>query len=433
MAHWSDVDAETLRLVIESAVAGGIGLFIGLEREHSDIGEPARVHADDHLGVRTFAILALFGWICAVLGDGLPWVPPAGLLVAAGLVVAHYFRVGDKDLGLTTEVAAVATYALGMLVHHQRDLAVGVGLAVTLLLIAKPWFRRTIPKLRRVELTATLQFAAVLAVGLPLLPVEAYDPWGVLSPRKIGLFVVLIAGVSYVGYVLNRLLGASRGAGLAGLVGGLASSTAVTVAMSQQSRADERMVVPGQLAIFLANTVMFTRVLVITALIDRSIAGALAVPLGLMGAVMLAGAGSKLLALRGRDRSADLKPEDMPLSNPFALIPALKWGIVLSAVLVASAFAQQHFGDRGLYVTAAASGLADVDAVTLAVSRQSHEGTIPTAVAALAITIAVVANTVVKGTMAVFMGRKGFGRAIVLVFALAIAVGVSTAVSLRSQ
>lgn len=433
MAHWRAVDAATLRLVIEGAVAGGVGLFIGLEREHSDVSEPAHVHADDHLGVRTFSILALFGWMCAVLGDPLPWMAPAGLLVAAGLVVAHYFRVGDKDLGLTTEVAAVTTFVLGMLVHHQRDLAVGIGLALTLLLLAKPWFRRTIPKLRRVELTATLQFAIVLAVGLPLLPVEAHDPWGVLSPRKIGLFIVLIAGISYVGYVLHRLLGASRGAGLAGLVGGLASSTAVTVAMAQQSKLDERMVLPGQLAVFLANTVMFARVLVITALIDRHIAAALAVPLGLMGAVMLAGAGWKLLALRGANHRADPAGDDMPLSNPFALVPALKWGIVLSAVLVASAVAQAHFGDQGLFVTAAASGLADVDAVTLAVSRQSEQGTLPTAVAALAITIAVVSNTVVKGTMAVFMGRKGFGRAIALVFSLAIAVGVTVAVALRLQ
>lgn len=428
-----DLDSGTLALLIESAVAGGVGLFIGLEREHSDRTAPSGEHSDDHLGVRTFAIFALFGWMCALLGDRLAWVPPAGLFVVGALVIAHYFRVGDKDFGLTTEVAAVATFALGMLVHHERDLAVAVGLAVTLLLLAKPWFRRQIPRLRRIELTATLQLAIVLAVVLPLLPVEARDPWGVLSPRKIGLFIVLIAGISYVGYVLNRLLGASRGAGLAGLVGGLASSTAVTAAMAQQSRTDARMVLPGQVATFLANTVMFVRVLVVTALIDRSIAAVLAAPLGLMGAIMLAGAGWKQLALRNEDRGADHDGELVALSNPFALVPALKWGVVLSLVLVASAVAQQHFGDRGLYVTAAASGLADVDAVTLAVSRQSHDGTLPTTVASLAITIAVVANTLVKGSMAVFMGRKGFGRPIALVFAAAVAVGVGTAVALRMQ
>jgi uncharacterized membrane protein (DUF4010 family) len=427
------LNAGTLGLLIESAVACGIGLFIGLEREHSDSSGPVVERPDDKLGVRTFAILALFGWMCAVLGDRLPWLPPAGLFVAAGLIAAHYFRVGDRDLGLTTEVAAAATFALGMLVHHERDLAVAVGLVVTLLLLAKPWFRRQIPRLRRIELTATLQLAIVLAVVLPLLPVEALDPWGVLSPRKLGLFIVLIAGISYVGYVLTRLLGASRGAGLAGLVGGLASSTAFTVAMAQQSRTDERMVLPGQMATFLANTMMFARVLVVTALIDRSIAAALALPLGLMGAVMLTGAGWKYLALRKDKRSADYDGEGVPLTNPFALLPALKWGVVLSAVLVASAVAQQHFGDQGLYVTAAASGLADVDAVTLAVSRQSHEGAIPVAVATLAITIAVISNTLVKGTMAVVMGRKGFGRPIALVFALVVAVGGAAAVALQGQ
>ena len=192
------------------------------------------------------------------------------------------------------------------------------------------------------------------------------------------------------------------------------------------------MALPGQLAIFLANMVMFVRVLVVTALIDPTTALALALPLGLMAVVMLAGAGWKFLALRRRKNDDQRRPEAVALSNPFALLPALKWGVVLSVVLVASAVAQQHFGDRGLYITAAASGLADVDAVTLAVSRQSQQGTLAATVASLAITIAVVANTLVKATMAVVMGRKGFGRPIALVFAAAIAIGVVAAVLLRT-
>ena len=426
------MDAITLQLLLESAVAGGIGLFIGLEREHSDTSEGEGDHSDDHLGVRTFAILALFGWMCGVLGDKLAWLPPAGLIVAGAMVLAHYFRVGDKDLGLTTEIAAAATFGLGMLVHHERDLAVAVGLAVTLLLLAKPWFRRTIPKLRRVELTATLQLAIVLAVVLPLLPVEAHDPWGVLSPRRIGLFIVLIAGISYVGYVMHRLLGPSRGAGLAGLVGGLASSTAVTAAMAQQSRSDEHMALPGQLAIFLASTVAFARVLVVTALIDRTIALALVLPLGLMAVVTLGGAVWKIVALRRRKKDDQHRPQAVALRNPFALLPALKWGVVLSVVLVASAVAQEHFGDRGVYITAAASGMANVDAVTLAVTRQSQQGVLAATVASLAITIAVVTNTLVKATMAVAMGRKGFGRSVAVVFVAAVAVGVLAAVLMRA-
>ncbi len=418
------MDPVTLKLLIEAAVAGGIGLFIGLEREHSD---GTGTHSEDHVGVRTLAILALFGWLCALLGDVLPWLPPAGLLVAGGLVLAHYLRVGDRDLGLTTEVAAVTTFALGMLVHHQRDLAVAIGLVVTLLLVAKPWFRRTIPRLRQVELSATVQLAVVLAVVLPLLPVEAMDPWGVLSPRKIGLFIVLLAGVGYVGYVLHRLLGPSRGAVVGGLVGGLVSSTAVTVAMAQRSRTDERLVRPGQIAVLLANAVMLARVLAVTAFIDRGIASALALPLGSMAVVVLA---ATAWMMRVGRLAAD-PPNSVALANPFALLPALRWGVVLSVVLVASAVAREQFGDRGLLVAAAASGLADVDAVTLAVARQSHQGDLAIATASLAITIAVVANAVVKGTIAVVLGRRGFGRPVAAVLAVAIAAGVLVARNLR--
>jgi len=420
------MDAVTLGLLLEGVVAGGVGLFIGLEREHSD-GEAKHDHSEDHLGVRTFAILALFGWMCAVLGDGLPWLAPVGLVVAAGLVVAHYFRVGDNDLGLTTEVAAVTTCALGMLVHHQRTLAVAAGLAVTLLLLAKPWFRRTIPRLRRAELLSTLQLAIVFAVVLPLLPVEARDPWGVLAPRTIGLFIVLIAGISFVGYAAHRLFGASRGAGITGLVGGLASSTAVTVAMAQQARDDPRTRVPGQLSTFLASTVMFARVLVVTMFLDRGVAAALVLPLGLMGAVTLAGAGWKRRELRRAAPPVEAAGEAVAMANPFALVPAIKWGLVLSAVLVVMAVARQYLGARGLYVAAAVAGLADVDAVTVAVSRQAQAGTLAVAGASLAITIAVVSNTIVKGTLALTLGRAGFGRPIALVFVAAIAVGVAAA------
>ena len=420
------MDPVTLELLLDAAVAAGIGLFIGLEREHSDM---EGAHSEDHIGVRTLAILALFGWMCAVLGDSLPWLPPAGLLVAGGLVLAHYFRVGGRDLGLTTEVAAAATFALGMLVHFHRDAAVAVGLVVTLLLVAKPWFRRTIPRLRQVELSATVQLAIVLAIVLPLLPVEALDPWGVLSPRKIGLFIVLIAGVGYVGYFLHRLLGPSRGAVVGGLVGGLVSSTAVTVAMAQQSRTDERMVLPGQIAVLLANIVLLARVLVITAFIDREIAASLLLPLGSMAAVLLVALAHKLRAARGGGQSNS--PEAAPLTNPFALVPALRWGALLSIVLIASAAAREQFGERGLLVTAAASGLADVDAVILAISRQYQQGDLAAATASLAVTIGVVANAVVKGGLAVVLGRKGFGRSLAAALAAAVTVGLAVGYALR--
>lgn len=411
------------QLLIEGAIAAGLGLFIGLEREHTDY-----TTADDEqkargplLGVRSFAILALFGWCSALLGAVNPWLPIAGLLCTAALVTAQYIR-GGGGLGITTELAAVLTFLIGLLVHHDRRVAVALGLATTFLLIAKPFTRNLIPKLRRVELTATLQLAIALAIVLPLLPTEARDPWHVLSPRKIGLFVLLIAGIGYVGYILHRVLGPSRGAGVAGLIGGLVSSTAVTAAMAQDSKKRPEHIVPGQLAVLLANAVMPVRVLVVTALLSRPIARSLALPLGAMAAVMLAGAAWRWRALV---RTPDPEPSgQMPLKNPFAIAPALKWGVILCAVLVLSAVAREHLGERGVYLTAAASGLADVDAVTLAVSREAQLGVLAVSVAVLAITIAVVANNCVKAGIALIAGTRAFGRPIALVFAAATAVAV---------
>jgi uncharacterized membrane protein (DUF4010 family) len=421
------VDHDTLDLLTELGIATGLGLFVGLEREHTEAREQGdtEVKREPLLGVRTFALLALFGWTSSFLSQWAPWLPPVALLVTGGLIGAQYVLGRERGLGLTTEVAAVVTFVLGMLVHWKRELAVALGLGTTLLLISKPWVRSIVPKLRRIELTATLQLLIVLAVVLPLLPEKAPDVWGVLSPRKIGLFVALIAGISYVGYVLTRLFGRSHGAWMSGIVGGLASSTAVTAAMSQQARRDQTMRVPGQLAVFLANMVMCLRVVVVTAIISTRVARSLALPLGIMAAALLAAAVWKWRVLRRARVVAQEAP--LELRNPFALVPALKWGAILCAVLVVSAVAKQYLGDQGVLLTAAASGLADVDAITLTVTRSAAIGQLSTSVAILAVTIAVLANTVVKGAMAWVMGGRAFGRDVAIVFSAAMAGGIGAA------
>jgi uncharacterized membrane protein (DUF4010 family) len=424
------VETTTIERLVGAAIAIGIGLFVGLEREHSDVEEQEAQSAPREvlLGVRTFALLSLFGWVCSLVAT---WLAAVGLVVVAGLVGLQFFRVVKESPGLTTEIAAVVTFVLGALVHHDRLLAVSLGLVITFLLISKPWVRRTVPKLRRVELTATLQLAIILAVVLPLLPTEPVDPWGALSPRKLGLFVVLIAGVSYVGYVLSRLFGRRRGIGLAGLVGGLASSTAVTAAMAQQARKVPETVVVGQLAVFLANTVMFGRVLVVAAVIDMQVALGLLVPLGAMGLVMLGAALWRYQVARKEKPSARSDDEALSLRNPFALLPALTWGLVLAVVLLVSALAQQAFGDRGFYLAAAASGLADVDAITLAATERAGAGSLSPGVARLAITIAVVSNTVVKAALAWMSGGRRFALPVAVVFGAVAAVGIALAAITR--
>jgi len=428
------VDDPTIRLLIDAVLAIGIGLFIGLEREHSDVAEHQHpdgevgVRRESPLGVRTFALLALFGWVTAYSGEANPWLPVAALVVAGVLVTIAAFRERERGRGLTTEVAALTTLILGMLIHHQRAIAVALALATTLLLISKPWFRALVPRMRRVDLTATLQLLILLAIVLPILPDEARDPWRVLSPRRIGVFVALIAGIGYVGYVLNRLLGGRRGAGLTGLIGGLVSSTAVTVAMAQHARGTPAMVLPGQLATLLASTIMFARVLVVSSLISASVTKTLALPIGAMAVCTMAGALWKWRSLRISDGES-AKQGELELRNPFSLLPALTWGLLLATVLVASSMARNAFGNSGFIATAAVSGLMDVDAITLAATRLAAGGELDMDVAALAITVAVVSNTIVKGVISWVSGGRGYASDIAKVLGGAMAGGLVVAVA----
>lgn len=325
---------------------------------------------------------------------------------------------------MTTEVAGLVVLLLGAVVRVDRGLAVALSLGTTLLLASKPWMLSFVGKLRRIEITATLQLVLLAAIVLPLLPTAAVDPWGALPPRKVGTFVVLIAGIEYVGYVLTRWLGAARGAGLAGLVGGLSSSTAVTVSMARAAKAHPSMIVPGQLATFLANTVMPVRVAIIAWAIAPAVGQRVAIALAMMAVTLLVAA---LLSWRRLRSLPSAVNTAIALRNPFALWGAILWGAVLCAVLLVTRLAIAWFGESGLFIAAALSGITDVDAITLAAAEEGRAGALAAPWAAFAITIAAVSNTVAKGVMAYFGGGRGFGRRVVAVFAIAVVLTVGTA------
>ncbi|RMH42602.1 MAG: DUF4010 domain-containing protein [Deltaproteobacteria bacterium] len=380
------------------------------------------------LGARTFSLLAVLGWLAGYASGQFPWVVAAGLVaVAAMMAVRHLREVGQ---GVTTEVAGVLAYLLGAAVRFDRSTAVAVGLLTTLLLISKPWIHGLMPRVRRVDLTSTLQVLILLAVVIPLLPDLAVDPWGAVVPREIGWFVLLIGGISYVGYFFTRILGERRGAGIMGVVGGLSSSTALTTAMSQQARANPAAIPAGQLATFVANTMMFGRVLAVAAVIAPELARELAPSMVAMGVVTLTGAAWSWRVLGNRTLGSEQTAALAKLKNPFALLPALQWGAIIAVILIAATVAHQALGDRGLFVAAAVAGVADVDAITLAASRHVTAASISSDSAATAVTIAVVANTIFKGSVALAIGRRAFGDRIAAVFAIAIVVGLGIAVAL---
>lgn len=410
------LDLSTLK---EAAMAVALGLMMGLERERSGFERsqegreesPQRRESDQievlrgSLGARTFALLTLLGWISVKVGGGGQAMPIAVMAFAALLIGLFYFETSSVERGLTTEIAALAAPLLGMLLTRDALLAVAVAVIVTLLLLSKPWIRAWIPRLHREDLTAAMQLLIVFAILLPLLPSRTLDPWGVLSPRKVGWMVALIAAVDFLGYALNRILGSRRGALLTGLVGGLVSSTVVTVTMSRQAREDPALQGPGQVAVMLACAVMGLRVAILAGLVGGPALGRpLLLPVAAMVLVLL-GASVWIYRLGSMQMDASA----MPLRNPFQLKRAAAWGLLLATVLLASAAARAWFGDQGLMVAAGLSGLADVDPITLAVSSQVRDVGLPVTTAVLAIVLGIGSNTLAKAGFAWISGGRAFG------------------------
>jgi uncharacterized membrane protein (DUF4010 family) len=411
------LDLSTLK---EAAMAVAIGLMMGLERERSGFErsqaeqeEAQRRRATDHteapqgsLGARTFALLTLLGWISVKVGGDGQAMPIAVMSLAALMIGLFYFETTSSDRGLTTEISALAAPLLGMLLTRDALLAVAVAVIITLLLLSKPWFRAWIPKLQREDLTASIQLLLVFAILLPLLPSRTLDPWGVLSPRKVGWMVALIAAVDFLGYALNRVLGSRRGALMTGLVGGLVSSTVVTVTMSRQAREDPSLKDPGQVAVLLACAVMGIRVAILAGIVGGpSLARPLWLPLSIMVFVLL---GASFWIYRSGTKQ--VSGEALPVRNPFHLKRAAGWGLALAAVLLVSAATRAWFGDRGLLITAGLSGLADVDPITLAVGSQVRTVGLSASTAVLAIILAVGSNTIAKAGFAWISGGRAFGQ-----------------------
>jgi uncharacterized membrane protein (DUF4010 family) len=225
--------------------------------------------------------------------------------------------------------------------------------------------------------------------------------------------LALVAAVDFLGYATNRVLGSRRGALLTGLVGGLVSSTIVTVTMSRQAKEDPALVGPGQVAVLLACAVMGIRVGVLAAVVGgMALARPLLLPVAAMVVVLLLSAG--YIYRSGR---AQVLEDEIPFRNPFHLKRALIWGLALSGVLLVSAAARAAFGDRGLYVAAAFSGLADVDPITLAVSSQIHTVSLPLLSAVTSIILAVGANTLAKAGFAWISGGRAFGARLTMLLA----------------
>lgn len=395
-----------------------IGFLVGLQREF-DYDASEKPDEKQFAGVRTFSLIALSGCTAAFLSDlaGSAWIFIGIFMSLVIMIAIAYFLVGQKgSIGMTTEVAALLTAMVGALAYwEQIALAVALGVVITALLSFKLELHGLAARLTRQDILAILKFAIITAIILPVLPdfpIWDQPPFDVLVPYKIWLMVVLISGISFSGYILIKIVDSRRGIGLTGLLGGLASSTAVTLSFAQRSRKNTMLGKPFALAIMLAWSVMFGRVLIEVAVVHSPLLATLWLPITVAG---LLGLGYSLY-LYFSPRAED--EEDVSISNPFELGPAITFGLLYGFILLATNAAEQFLGSTGLYLSSIISGLADVDAITLTTAELSRNGSIDAATATRAIVLAVVSNTSVKGMIVLSTGSAALRRAILPGFLL---------------
>jgi len=402
-------------------VALMVGILIGLDRERAEVRKARQIFA----GVRTFPLVALAGAIPVLLVDRVgPLLLATSLLAIAAITVVSYVRSSASgDIGATTEVAAVATFLLGALAGAGQLVVAGAcGVAVAVLLVAKPKLEGFSRALTPEELTAALELAVITVIVLPLLPNKGYGPWLVLNPREIWLVVVLVTALSFVGFVAMRLLGQRRGMQVTGAVGGLVSSTAVTMAMAERSRADAALARPAAAAALVASSIMPLRVAVLAGAVN---AGILPRLLPVVGAMTLAGLIAAWVLSRRRDEHSE---SDARIRNPFSVVAALSFAAIYAVVLLVVRGAGEYFGAGGTYAAAGLSAIADVDAVTIAFARLGP-GSTAWQVPAAAVTVAAVTNTLVKLGIGVGMGAGQFRKYVAISLGAMAVVGAAAGVA----
>ena len=399
-----------------------IGLLIGLERERNPSAKA---------GLRTFALVAVFGTLSALLSDKLdsPWLLIAGLLAVAGMIVAAYFNKpieplrqpqGRKnDPGTTTVIALLLCYGLGAIIWYDlARLAVMLAIGITALLYFKPELRGLSQRLTRRDLVAILQFSVLTFIILPILPDQNFGPYDAFNPHQAWLMVVLISGLGLTGYAALHIVGSRYGAPLLGFLGGMVSSTATTMIYARHGKSNPAMEKLATLVIVIASLVVLIRLLVVSAVVAYGALPALA-PV-LLGGLLC---GLLIVAFLWRKTSAAQELYIPETANPAELHAAFGFGLLYVIVLLGAAWMADIAGSQGLYAVAMVSGLTDVDAITLSSLRLFNLGQLSEQQTITAIAIAFVANLAFKLGMVIFIGGRQVAKWVAIGFA-AMAAGV---------
>lgn len=412
----------TLRLAITLV----IGLIIGMERGWQSRDSPQGCRT---VGIRSFAFVGLFGGLSALLAVKFGASVLLGTFLGLVLIVAFSYRIsakGSQDFGITTELSLLITFVLGALAGSGNEgEAVASAVVVAALLGYKQEIHSILNQLERRELIATLQLLIVAVVALPLLPNRNIDPWETLNPRTIGWIVLLIAGISYIGYFAMRIVGSRVGLLATAVIGGLVSSTAVTLAYARIARKNQGNFALLGAGISLAAGIMAVRLLIEIGIVNPALLPSLIIPVGCLAIVPLIA--SVVIAARTTQSTSSA---EVKLRNPVELGAALGFAVILSALFVLVRAAQTLFGDTGIYILSAISGIADVDTVSLSLA-QATRNNLSLDIAATGILIAAIANTLFKALLATFIGGWFLGRWCATILLSALGLSLIAAFAMR--
>lgn len=368
-------------------VALAVGFLVGLERESS-----RKEHSKFFFGgVRTFPVVSVLGFSCAWLSaNGAALMLPVGLIAVGALaVVAYREKIKVGRLGATSEVSVLLTYVVGVLAFMADvRLPIAIGVINTILLSEKTVLENYVERLDRTELLATLKFLLVTVVIYPALPNINYTVYN-LNPARIWQIVVLVSAIGYVGYILSRKLGPRVGLPLSGLLGGIVSSTAVSVATGRLARDTPTQAGAALKACLLASSIMYVRLIILIVVFGGGVVTDLGWRLAVLGLVGV------LLALTVRSASNESLPgtKESAIQNPVEIRVALFFALLFVGLKVGTGLAGQHFGAAGVMGLGALSGLADVDPFVLS----AVQGGLPAHLIIQALLLAIMINTLAKG------------------------------------
>ncbi len=383
-----------------------LGFLIGLDRERKR-EDSGSIFA----GIRTFPLIALFGTVIGQLSQITSiWLIPTALISFGSLLLLAYWRSSaGESVGGTTEVTALVAFALGVFAGlNEFVVALAGAVIVTAVLSLKDELRILSGSITRADLFAIVQFAAVSLVILPIVPNENLGPWGVWNPRTIWLLVVLISGISFIGYLLSKVIRMERSIGLSGLIGGIASSTAVTLSFSERSKSNEGLSMTFAVGVLVATAVSIGRLMALIGVVNRDLL--MTVLPSLLSYSLICALGSWIIHRFSQRRQI----EGAKLSNPFELKTAFTFALLFAAILLITKAAEVYLGNQGLYIASALSGFTQLDAITLSIARQSNTGLVSN-VALQALTIALAANSLFKASLTFSLGTKSFAKTVTAV------------------